>query len=421
MDPSRIWQIIIIIILVIFSAFFSGCETAFTSASRIKLKTIADEGNKRADGVLKLLERYDRFISTVLIGNNIVNITASTISTIIFIAAVNDSGLGTTLSTIVMTLTILTFGEVLPKGVAKAMPEKLAILFYYPIKFLTYIFIPVSIIFENLQKLVLRLFKHKTKDSMTEEELLTIIDEFEEEGNIKSYEKDLITSAIKFDDIEVKKIVTPRKEIVAIEESFTIEQIHQVFKDSRFTRLPIYKGTIDTIIGILNEKDFYQEIMDREKNPNKEFNIKRIMQPIHFFYDEQKISIVFRRFKEDKFHMAAVLDQFDGTLGIITLEDVLEELVGEIFDENDEIFNETRELQEGQYVVSGKEMLFDAFDTMEIEIPDELENQTVNAWASQNLDHLPYSGDNFLYNDDWRITILSANKKGATSVKFEKI
>ncbi len=425
MDPSLIVQIIIIIILIVFSAFFSGCETAFTSSNKIRLKTLADEGNKRAEKVLVMLEKYDRFISTDLIGNNLVNIMSTSIATVLFIRIALDNhwdeNVGTTLSTVVMTILVLTFGEVLPKGIAKAMPEKMAMFCYPLIKFLTYVFLPISIIFEKMQKLALSLFKGKNENSITEDELLTIIDEIEEEGRIKPYEKELISSAIKFDDIEVKEIVTPRKEIVAISDDSTIEEIHDVFKESKFTRLPIYNGTIDNIIGILNEKDFYQEIMDREDHPNKKFNVKEIMQPIHFFYDEAKISIVFRQFKENKFHMAVVLDQYDGTLGLITLEDVLEELVGEIFDESDEIFEETQEVQEGQYIVAGKEMLFDAFDTMEIEISDDLENQTVNAWASQNLGHIPFSGDNFLYNDEWKITILSASKKGAISLRFEKI
>ncbi len=423
MDPSLYVQIIIIIILIIFSAFFSGCETAFTSANRIRLKTLADEGNKRAKKVLTLLDKYDRFISTDLIGNNLVNIMSTSIATIFFVKLVNDNNLGTTLSTVVMTLLVLTFGEILPKALAKTMPEKMAMFFYPIINIFVYIFLPISIIFEQLQKGFLRIFKGKQNETITEDELLTIIDEIEEEGKIKPYEKELISSAIKFDDVEVKEIVTPRKDIVAIKDTSTVKEIHNTFKESKYTRLPIYNGTIDNIIGYLNEKDFYQELMDFDNKLHDEenFDVKNLMQPIHFFYDEAKISIVFRQFKENKFHMAVVLDQFDGTLGIITLEDVLEELVGEIFDENDEIFNETQEIQEGEYVVSGKEMLFDAFDTMEIEIDDQLENQTVNAWASQILGHLPFSGDNFLYNDEWKITVLSAGKKGAISLRFEKI
>ena len=219
MDPL---QIILIIILVICSAFFSASETAFTSASKIRLKTLADEGNKRAEKVLNLLEKYDRFISTVLIGNNIVNIMSTSIATILFVDLAISLGwtqeIGSTMSTVVMTILVLTFGEVLPKGIAKNFPEKMAMFFYPILKFLTYLFFPFCVIFEGLQKLVLKLFKKKDSDDViTEDELLTIIDEIEEEGKIKPYEKELISSAIKFDDIEVKEIVTPRKDIIAIE------------------------------------------------------------------------------------------------------------------------------------------------------------------------------------------------------------
>lgn len=419
MDPFQI--IFIIIILIICSAFFSASETAYTSSNKIRLKTLADDGNKKAEKVLLLLEKYDRFISTILIGNNIVNITASSLATILFVSIAGDA-YGPTISTIVMTLIVLTFGEVLPKSFAKNFPERLAMLFYPIVKLCTYVFLPLCIIFEFLQKLMLKLFKKKnSNDVMTEDELLTIIDEIEEEGKIKPYEKELISSAIKFDDIEVKEIITPRKSIIAIEEGQSVEEIHEVFKNSKFTRLPIYKDSIDNIIGILNEKDFYQVLMDNEIK-NESFSIRDIMNPVHFFYDEQKISIVFKKFKEEKYHMAIVLDQYDGTLGLVTLEDVLEELVGEIFDENDEIFDETVEVQEGQFIVSGKEMIYDTFEFIEIEIDEDLENQTVNAWICQQLGRIPSSGDNFLYkNDEWKITVLSAGKKGANTVRFEKL
>ena len=420
MDPLQIIQIVIIILLIIGSAFFSASETAFTSSSKIRLKTLAEDGNKRAEKVLALLEKFDRFISTVLIGNNIVNITSASLSTLLFVHFFGDV-YGPTVSTIAMTLIVLTFGEVLPKSLAKNFPERMAMLFYPIIKFLSYLFFPLCIVFELLQKLFLKLFKKRNDDDViTEDELLTIIDEIEEEGKIKPYERELISSAIKFDDIEVKEIVTPRKSIIAIEEGQSIEEIHEIFKNSKFTRIPVYKDTIDNIIGILHEKDFYQVLMDNEIN-NEDFNIRDVMHPVHFFYDEQKISIVFKRFKEEKYHMAVVLDQYDGTLGLVTLEDVLEELVGEIFDETDEIFDETVETQEGQFVVSGKEMLYDAFEIIEIEIEEDLENQTINAWVCQQLGRIPSSGDNFLYKDEWKITVLSASKKGANSVRFESL
>lgn len=417
MDPL---QIILIVLLIIGSAFFSASETAFTSSSKIRLKTLAEDGNKRAEKVLALLEKFDRFISTVLIGNNIVNILSASLATLLFVYYFGDK-LGPTLSTIVMTIVVLIFGEVLPKSLAKNFPERMAMLFYPIIKFLSFIFFPLSIILEFMQKILLKIFKKKSNDDViTEDELLTIIDEIEEEGKIKPYEKELISSAIEFDDIEVKEIVTPRKSIVAVEENYTVEQIHEIFKNSKFTRLPVYKDTIDNIIGVLNEKDFYQIMMDNEIN-NEDFNIRETMNPVHFFHDEQKISIVFKKFKEEKYHMAVVLDQYDGTLGIVTLEDVLEELVGEIFDENDEIFDETVETQEGQFVVSGKEMLYDAFEIIEIEIEEELENQTINAWVCQQIGRIPSSGDNFLYKNEWKITVLSASKKGANSVRFERL
>ncbi len=424
MDPSQpILPIILIIILVILSAFFSSCETAYTSANKIRLKTLADDGNKKASKVLAFLDKYDRFISTVLIGNNIVNILSTSLSTVLFVNLViqqgwGDDGLGTTLATIIMTVVILIFGEFIPKGLAKNFPESFA-MFYYPfIRFLSYVFLPFSVILESIQKLFMKfIHKRAENETITEDELLTIIDEIEEENMIKPYEKNLISNAIKFDDIEVKDLVTPRNKITGIEVNDPVSKIHAVFKDSRYSRLPVYKETLDNIIGILNEKDFYQAIMD---NP-KEFKIQEIMQPVHFFHDDAKISIVFHQFKESKFHMGIVLDSFEGTLGIITLEDILEELVGEIYDESDEIIEETREMQEGEYVTSGKESILDAFEVMEIEPEEEMENQSVNSWVSEKLKKIPTSGDNFLFDDEWKVTVLSANKKGATSVRFEKL
>lgn len=424
MDPLQpILPIILIIILVILSAFFSSCETAYTSASKIRLKTLSDDGNKRAGKVLAFLEKYDRFISTVLIGNNIVNILSTSLSTVLFVNLVisngwGDDSLGTTLATIIMTIVILIFGEFVPKGLAKNFPESIA-MFYYPfIRFLSYIFLPISFLLEGLQKLIMKcLHKKSDSETITEDELLTIIDEIEEENKIKPYEKELISNAIKFDDIEVKALITPRNKITAISVDDTREEIHKVFKDSKYSRLPVYKGNIDNIIGVLNEKDFYQVIMDEPKD----FKVEDVMQPVHFFHDDAKISIVFHQFKEGKFHMGIVLDSFDGTLGIITLEDILEELVGEIYDESDEIIDETREMQEGEYITDGKESIINAFEVMEIDTDDMDSDQSVNSWVSEKLKKIPSSGDNFLYNDEWKVTVLSANKKGATSVRFEKL
>ena len=221
-----------------------------------------------------------------------------------------------------------------------------------------------------------------------------------------------------FDDIDVKDIVTPRKDIVAIDVTMDVDEIHQLFEESKFTRLPVYRDSIDNIIGILHEKDFYSYLIKRE---NEEFRINELMKPPHFVSQETKISIVFKTFKDQHYHMAVVLDQFDSTLGIITLEDVIEELVGEIFDETDEIYEETKQINDDNYLVSGKELLEDAFSIMNIEDEEEDLNQTINSWLSKKLSHLPTSGDNFIYQDKWKVFVNSANKKGAVEVSFKKL
>lgn len=420
MDPVPC--IIIIIVCVVLSAFFSGAETAFTSVNRIKLKTEADDGNKKSTSVLNTIEKYDRLLSTILIGNNIVNIASASIATVLFTQKFGDNG--SWMSTIFMTVIVLIFGEVLPKGVAKNHADSIAKAINPILKILIYIFLPISWIFEKLSNLVNKIFSsHKKDDSMTEDDLLTIIDEIEEEGKIKPYEKELISSAIKFDDIEVKDIVTPRKDITAIDVEMTTDEIHDIFEESKYTRIPVYEGTIDNVIGILHEKDFYSWMI---KNNHESFKIKKVMQKVHFVSQETKISVAFKMFKDQHFHMAIVLDQFDSTLGIITLEDIIEELVGEIFDENDEIFEETKMIDDDHYTVSGKEILSDAFDIINIENDDKEEekldlNQTVNSWLCSVFGRIPSSGDNFIFQDEWKITVRSATRKGAKEVLFERL
>lgn len=412
----------IIIILVVFSAFFSASETAFTSCNRIKLKTQADDGDKKSQAVLDTLDKYDRLLSTILIGNNIVNIASTSIATVIFVKHFGD--LGSTLSTVIMTIVVLIFGEVLPKNLAKNNAEAIAKFFHPIVKLLIYIFIPLSWFLGKLSMLVSKLFKQKNvdSDSLDEDDLLTIIDEIEEEGKIKPYEKDLISSAIKFDDIEVKDIVTPRKDIVSINTDMSIEEIRKVYEDSKYTRIPVYDSSIDNIIGILHEKDFYSYLV---KKGEKDFVLKKVMQNVTFVSQETKISIVFKMFKDRRVHMAIVLDQFDSTLGLITMEDIIEELVGEIFDETDEIFEEIKQVDENTFEVSGKELVSDAFDFIGIEIEDEIEdfdlNQTINSWLCKEFGKLPTSGDNFLFLDKWKVIVKSASKKGAKEVAIMKV
>lgn len=412
-------QIILIIILLIFSAFFSGAETAYTSINRIKLKTSADNGDIRAKKVLKASENYDRLISTLLIGNNIVNIFSASIATVLFVNLYGENGAW--ISTIVMTLIVLVFSEVLPKAIAKEKPEYFAGLCNPLVVILTYVFLPLSFVLEQIKRLFSFIFKKKAEsETFSEKELLTIFDELEEEGKIKPYENELIASAIKFDDIEVKEILTPRNEVIGVDINATFEEVYNIFQESRYTRIPVYHETIDNIVGMLHEKNFFKFLIENENNLDQ-FDVKKIMSDVFFLSEETKISVALKIFQEKKTHMGIVLDQFDGTLGIVTLEDIIEELVGEIFDETDEIFEEIKQLDENNYIVSGKEMLFDAFDTMGIDIDDEEENQTINSWLGREFGRIPTSGDNFLYQDEWKIIVVSANKKGAIQVRFSRI
>ena len=416
--------IVVIVVCVILSAFFSASETAYTSVNKIRLKTQAENGDKKSEKVLKTIDKYDRLISTILIGNNIVNITAATCATIVFSRHMSPET-SSWVSTLVMTIIVLIVGEVCPKSFAKLHSEGVVRFVNPIIRFLIYIFLPFSWLLEQISRFFNMLFKgKKVDDKFSEDELLTIIDEIEDEGIIKPYEKDLITSAIKFDDIEVKDIVTPRKDIVAIEVTSSVEEIHKVYEESKFTRIPVYRDTIDNIIGILHEKDFYSYLLN---NMDKEFKISEIMRPVHFVSQETKISVIFKKFRDEQFHMAVVLDQFDSTLGLIAMEDIVEELVGEIFDETDEIIEETKEVDENHFLVDGREILSDALEIMDIELKDEDEedptdlNQTINSWLCSIFGRLPTAGDNLIFQDDWKVMVKTANRKGAISVEFERI
>lgn len=354
--------IIIIIVCIIFSAFFSASETDYTSVNKIKLKTQADYGDKRAKAALDIIDKYQRLISTILIGNNIVNIGSASLATLLFTKVFNDNG--SWIFTIVMTVIVLIFGEVYPKGFAKNHAEGIAKLVNPIIKGIIYIFFPLSWLLEQLSKLVNKLFKKKSEpDSISEDELLTIIDEIEDEGIIKLYEKDLITSAIKFDDIEVKDIVTPRKDIVGVSTKDSVRDIINKFEKSKFTRIPVYNESKDNIVGVLYIKDFYSFIISNKSD----FNILNVMQKPLFISKDMRISTIFKLFKEKGQHMAIVLDQFDSTLGLITLEDIFEELVGEIFDESDEVEETIKSIGEDTYEVSGNEILEKVLEEIEYE------------------------------------------------------
>ena len=385
-------MLVIVLFCVVMSAYFSATETALSTFNRIRMKNLAEKGNKRAALVLKLTDDYDTLISTILIGNNIVNILASSLATVICGMLISDQGLSTTVSTVVMTLLVLTFGEIVPKTLAKQFPEKFSMFSAPIVNALVYLLWPVSIIFKYLQKLLFKVFKKDDDKGMTEDELISIIEEAEEEGGIDEDESTLIKSAIEFGDLQVSEILTPRIDITAVSTTVTKKELNDVFGDSGFSRIPIYEGDLDNIIGIVYYKDFYTEAY------NSTLPISEIIKPVMYVAKTQKIDDVLRELQEKQMHLAVVSDEYGSTAGIVTLEDIIEEIVGEIWDEHDEIVHEVERVGEKEYIVSGKANLDKVFDELDIEIPEEdadSDAMTVTGWVMATLGRIAEVGDSF--------------------------
>ena len=380
-------QIVIIVFCIIMSAYFSATETAFSTFNRIRIKNLAEKGNKRAEKVMRLSENYDTLLSTILIGNNIVNILASSLATIVFIDLLKGGSLeewSSAISTAVLTLVLLTFGEISPKTVAKKRPEWFALFSAPFIYILTYIFRPLTFIFLKLQNLLGKLFKSDDDQGITEEELISIIEEAEEEGDLDEEETTLIKSAIEFSDLDVGDIFTPRIDITATSKDASREEIEELFRTSGFSRLPVFEGDLDNIIGILYYKDFFTTDFS---------SVEEILKPVIYVAKTQKISDLLKELQNKQLHLAVVMDEYGSTAGIVTLEDVLEEIVGEIWDEHDEKVIEIEKTAEREYTVSGMANLSKLFD--ELDISEEYEAQTVNGWTMTVLGKLPEEGDVF--------------------------
>ena len=381
-------KIIIIAVCVLLSAYFSATETAFSTFNRIRVKNLAEKGNKKAALSIKLSENYDTLITTVLIGNNIVNTLGAALGTLLFVELLNgNQDLGTTVSTIVLTLVVLIFGEISPKTIAKRRPEAF-VLFSAPIiNALVYLFAPLSYVFKKWQNLLGRMFKSEDDAGMTEEELVSIIEEAEESGDIDESESELIKSAIEFNDLEVGDIFTPRIDITALPTDADRETIEKQFTDTGYSRIPVYEDDLDNIIGILYHKDYYMTNFD------KSHPITEILKPVIFVTKTQKINDVLKDLQEKQLHLAIVTDEYGSTAGLVTLEDIIEEIVGDIWDEHDEKIEEIKELGDKEYIISGKANLEKVFDMFDID--EEPEVLTVNGWAMTILGRIPQEGDSF--------------------------
>lgn len=386
MEPKNIAFIVIIVICIILSGYFSATETAFTAINKIRLRAKAEDGDKGAKRVLRLAENYDRLLTTILIGNNIVNILASSLFTLLLIALIPDEGLATTLSTVILTVVILIFGEISPKVLAKEFPEGFARFSAPIINVLCWILFPFTFLFGLWKKLLLKIFKHKEDNAITDDELKIMVEEAEQEGGINAQESDLIRSAIEFNDLEAKDILVPRVDLVAIDCQTPVEEVDKIFMETRYSRLPVYKDSIDNIVGILHEKDFIKQRTEQN------FSLEKAAKSAIFVVSTTKISAVLQLLQKSKSHMAVVSGEFGDTVGIITMEDILEELVGEIWDEHDEVLSDITQVEGNEYKVLGSTTVNDLAEHFDLGAI-ESDSATVGGWVIDMLGKVPNVGD----------------------------
>ncbi len=408
-------QIVLIVLLIVCSAFFSAAETSLNSANRIRLKNMADNGSRAAQRTLNILGKYDKALTTILIGNNIVNIACSSIATILAIQLVGEQ-YGSLVSTIATTIIVLIFGEVMPKSLAKDFAEPVAMFSSSVIAFLMVIFTPFSAFFILLKNGMSGLFRRKESVSMTEEELKVMIDEIEDEGVLETQESNLVRRALEFDEITVDEIITPRVRITAVEAGESVGEVRRKFLREEYSRMPVYERTLDNIIGIITEKEFFKQY---EKNGD--FTVRSIMQETVYLPQMQKLSEVFRTMQKQKCHMSVVLDQHGGTLGIVTMEDILEELVGEIWDESDEVRSPVTVVGSGVFEVYGEVSLNSLrrfFEARDIPADIESEAHTVAGWVLGLFGSIPKSGDT-ITKGCFTVTVLEAAQLRVNRVRIE--
>lgn len=405
---DSISSILILVLLITMSAYFSATETAYSSLNKIKLKSIANKGNKKAKLALELSEKYDSVISTILIGNNIVNIATASLATVLFTKLLGSSGV--TVSTIVMTILILIFGEISPKSIAKDIPESFAIVSAPLLNAFCIILKPVNNLFCLWKKVISKVFKIQKHSGITEDEILTIAEEAENEGGINPQQLEIIKSAIELNDQEVIEAFTPRVDMVAIKDSCSKEELLNLFIESGFSRIPVYHDNIDNVIGIINEKDLINIVVN-----NKNEEISSIIKPLNVIQPHMKLSQLLKLLQNNKSHMALIADEYGGTMGIITLEDILEELVGEIWDEHDKVVNDIEKIAEDEYIVRGNANIEKVLEEFDLE--EEFEVNSVNGWVMQQFGKIPKVGESFEYKN-LKIVIQKATKRCVLEIRI---
>ena len=404
-------QVILMVVLVALSAFFSSTETAFSSLNRTRLKNMADHGDKRAENTLALAERYDELLSTILVGNNVVNIALSSIATLFFIGLVGDSDSGAGIATAVTTVIVLIFGEITPKSLAKESPERFAMTIAPVIGLLVTLLKPINWLFAQWKKLLSLFVKPEEDTGFTSDELMTIVEEAEQEGGMDAEETELLKSAIEFHDLDVGDILTPRVRVEGVELSSTPTEAADRFEQTGYSRLPVYEETLDRIVGVIHQKDFHNRL--RKGNS---FKLGDIMKKPVYVPISAKISDTLKLLQKNQIQMAVVADEYGGTEGIVTMEDILEELVGEIWDEHDEVEEPFRLSDNGRTcTVLGSASPEEMFEKLGIE--DETEASTVSGWVMEKTETIPQAGDSFEFGG-WKATVLKADERYVQEIQL---
>ncbi len=401
-------MIIGIAVLLLMSAYFSATETAFSTLNKIRLKNMVSDGNKRAKLALELSNDYDKMLSTILIGNNIVNIASTSIATVLFFNIIKDADTAASVSTAVMTVAVLIFGEISPKSMAKEAPESFAMFSAPFLKFLTIILAPLNFIFSLWKKLLSMIIKVEDDRKMTQDELMVLVDEVTQEGGIDEDEGKLIRSAIEFTERNAEDILTPRIDLEAISKEASKEEIAMTFQESGFSRLLVYEENIDDIIGVVHLKDFYTEKGITNKS------LEQIMTEPVFVPKSIMISDLLKVLQTKKSHIAVVSDDYGGTLGIVTMEDILEELVGEIWDEHDEVIETFTQIDENKFKVMCNTDLETFLKFFDIDYDDE--NISLNGWVMEELGKIPETGDSFSY-ENLDVTVKETDDRRAVEIE----
>jgi len=414
LNPDDIFQLIVLVVLLILSAFFSSAETSLTTFNRIRMRTLADEGNKRAARVLKVTEDSGKMLSAILIGNNVVNLSASSIATTLALRLFGSVGAG--IATGILTVLILIFGEISPKTLATLHAEKLAMAYSGIIQFLMMLLTPVINVINKLSNLflfLLRVDPNKSRDMMTEEELKTIVDVSHESGVIETEEREMIHNVFDFSDALAREIMTPRIDMTFVKSDSTYHEILEIYREDHYTRMPVYEETTDHVIGILNMKDLllYEDV--------DHFSVSNILREPFFTYEKKNTAELFLEMQTKSINLAIVLDEYGITAGMVTMEDLLEEIVGEIHDEYDG--NEEAQLtkvSDTEYIAAGSMNLEDLCDDLDIHLTSD-DYDSIGGYFIGKCDHLPVEGEQITTEDNIVLTVTSVNKNRIEQLRIQ--